>query len=54
MTYNIAFPKRVTRGFMLDNLNMSSDSYWGFLKLNDEQFQGILAKAEIDEGIIIN
>lgn len=54
MTYNIAFSKRVTRGYMIDNLKISPDLYWGFLKLNEDQFQGIIDKAEIDEGIIIN
>lgn len=54
MTYNIAFNKRVTRGYMIDVLKISSNQYWGFFQLNDDQFQGILDKAEINEGIIIN
>lgn len=54
MTYNIAFPKRVTRSYMIDNLKISYNQYWGFFQLNDDQFQGILDKAEINEGIIIN
>lgn len=29
MTYNIALTKRVTNGYLVDNLNMSP-KYWGF------------------------
>ncbi|MCQ2191422.1 MAG: N-acetyltransferase [Paludibacteraceae bacterium] len=53
MTYNVAFTKRVTRGYMLDKIGISSD-YWGFFQLTDEQFDEIIKKAEINEGIIIN
>jgi hypothetical protein len=54
MTYNIALTKKVTRGYMLDNIGISPDIYWGFFRLTDEQFQGILEKGEINENIIIN
>lgn len=54
MTYNIALNKRVTRGFLLDEVGISPDLYWGFFQLNDEQFKAILKKGEIDENIIIN
>ncbi|MBG9215062.1 N-acetyltransferase [Bacteroides fragilis] len=54
MTYNIALTKRVTRGYLLDNLGISSDIYWGFFRLSDEQFRGILEKGEINENIIID
>lgn len=53
MTYNIALTKRVTNGFMVDELKMSPN-YWGFFQLTDEQFDAILKKGEVDEGIIIN
>lgn len=54
MTYNIALNKRVTQGYLLDNLGLSPDIYWGFFPLTDEQFKGILTKGEVDENIIIN
>lgn len=54
MTYNIALTKRVTRGYLLDNIGISPDIYWGFFRLTDEQFQRILDKGEINENIIIN
>lgn len=54
MVYNIALTKRVTRAFLLDDLKIPSDQYFGFFQLTDEQFDSILKKGEIDEGIIIN
>lgn len=54
MTYNIALTKRVTRGYLLDNLGISPDIYWGFFRLNEDQFRGILDKGEINENIIID
>ena len=53
MTYNIALTKRVTNGYLVDELGMSPN-YWGFFQLTDEQFEAILRKGEIDEGVIIN
>lgn len=54
MTYNIALKKRVTRGYLLDNLNFSSDIYWGFFQLSDAQFRGILKEGEAPLNVIIN
>lgn len=54
MTYNIALTKRVTRAYLLDDFKISSDQYFGFFQLTDEQFDAILKKGEIDESIIIN
>lgn len=54
MTYNIALTKRVTRAYLLDDLKISSDQYFGFFQLTDEQFDAILKKGEIDESVIIN
>ena len=54
MTYNIALTKRVTRGYLLDSLGISPNIYWGFFRLSDDQFQGILEKGEINENIIID
>lgn len=54
MTYNIALNKRVTRGFLTDEVGISSSLYWGFFQLTDEQFNLILKKGEIDENLIID
>lgn len=53
MTYNIALTKRVTNGYLVDELKMSPN-YWGFFQLTDEQFDAILKKGEVDESAIIN
>ena len=53
MTYNIALTKRVTNGYMVDELKMAPQ-YWGFFQLTDEQFDAILKKGEVDESVIIN
>lgn len=54
MIYNIALNKRVTRGYLIDEVGISGDLYWGFLQLTDEQFKSILQKGEVDENIIID
>lgn len=54
MTYNIALSRRVTRGYLLDEVGISADRYWGFFQLTDIQFDAILKKGEINENIIIN
>lgn len=53
MTYNIALTKRVTRQYLLDEVGISSNIYWGFFQLNDDQFNSIISKGEINENIII-
>ena len=53
MTYNIALTKRVTNGYLVDNLKMNPN-YWGFFQLTDEQFDAILKKGEIDESVIVD
>lgn len=54
MTYNIALSKRVTRGYLLDEVGIPEDYYWGFFQLTDGQFNAILKKGEINENIIVN
>lgn len=54
MTYNIALSKRVTRGYLLDEVGIPADYYWGFFQLTDGQFDAILKKGEINENIIVN
>lgn len=53
MTYNIALTKRVTNGYLVDELRMAPN-YWGFFQLTNEQFDAILKKGEVDESVIIN
>jgi L-amino acid N-acyltransferase YncA len=53
MPYNIALTKRVTNGYLVDELKVHPD-YWGFFQLTDEQFDAILKKGEVDEGVIVD
>lgn len=53
MTYNIALNKRITNGYLIDNIGLHPE-YWGFFKLKDDQFKEILRIGEINENIIIN
>ena len=53
MTYNIALTKRVTNGYLVDELGLAP-SYWGYFQLTDSQFDAILKKGEVDESVIIN
>ena len=54
MTYNIALSKRVTRGYLIDEVGIPTNYYWGFFQLTDGQFDAILKKGEINENLIIN
>lgn len=52
MTYNIAFKKRVTNGYLVDNVGLKPN-YWGVFSLNDQQFGQILRAGEVDESLIV-
>lgn len=54
MTYNIALNKRITRHALIESMGFSRNSYWGFMIINDEQFNKILEVGEVNESIIIN
>lgn len=53
MTYNIALTRRITKQILMEELGVKP-RYWGFFKLTDEQFEGILERGEIYENIIID
>lgn len=54
MTYNIALCKKVTRGMLLDNTDLSSNDYWGFMELSDSQFDYILKEGKVNENFIVD
>ena len=54
MTYNIALGKKVTRGMLLDNTDLSSNDYWGFMELTDSQFDYILKEGKVNENFIVD
>lgn len=54
MTYNAALRKRLTRHILADEIGISRAPRWSFLSLNDLQFERILEKGDVNEGIIID
>lgn len=54
MVYNLAFPKRITRKALIEKAGIPRENYWGFMKLNNKQFDKILELSEVDESAIIN
>jgi hypothetical protein len=53
-TYNLALPKRVTRGQMIEKFGFDANAYWGFMPLSHEQLASVLAAGELDESLVIN
>jgi len=53
MTYNIAFKKRVTNGYLVDTLGISP-AYWGVFKISDGDFSNIIKAGGVDESLIVN
>lgn len=52
-TYNIALPKRVTRGTMIDECGLDESAHFGILRLTPEQFHNIVSRGQINESLII-
>src|SRR5690606_14812981 len=52
-TYNVALKRRVTRGEMISELDLSEKKYWGFMEISHDQFLGIARKGMVDESLII-
>lgn len=53
MTYNVSFKKRVVLGTLRMILGIKPN-YWGFVSLNDDEFQQTLKAGEVNESIIIH
>ena len=54
MTYNISFKKRVILDTLRGIVKRESEPYWGFVSLNDDEFQQILKAGEVNESIIVH
>lgn len=54
MTYNAAFDLRIIRKELIEKVGLSSNEYWGFLRLTDEQFNNITSISKVNESLIIN
>lgn len=53
-SYNISFKKRVILDTLRGIVKRESEPYWGFVSLNDDEFQQILKAGEVNESIIIH
>lgn len=49
MLYNVAFTKRVIRKDLLEQVGISSEAYWGFCPLSDNQYNKIIELGGADE-----
>lgn len=54
MTYNVALSQRLIRKRLIEEVGMNKDSYWGFFKIDDAQFEKIINLGEINESFIIH
>lgn len=48
-TYNIALNNRITRHNLIEKIGIERDQYWGFIKLEDQEFFDILRYGGINE-----
>lgn len=54
MTYNAAFGKRITRGRLLDEANVSEHPRWDLRKLSSPQFRKILQMGNVSARLIVD
>lgn len=54
MLYNVAFTKRVIRKDLLEQVGISSDAYWGFCELSEEQYKAIIELGGANERYFID
>lgn len=56
MLYNFPLEKRIIRKNLLDDVGLptSHDTYWGYIDLNNEQFEKILRLGDVSENFIID
>jgi hypothetical protein len=53
MTYNLAFKKRVTNGYLIDRIGLQPN-YWGVFKIEKKQFDKIIEVGEVDASLIVD
>jgi hypothetical protein len=53
MTYNLAFKKRVTNGYLKDYIGLNPN-YWGVFEVTRPQFTHIIKAGEVNESLIVN
>lgn len=53
-TYNISFPKRVTRKVMIEEVGLDAKARWTCLQISNQEFKEILAKGLVHENFIVD
>lgn len=53
-TYNIAFGRRPNRGLLIDEVGLSEDAYWGFMRLTSDQLKHIVSLGEVNESLVVD
>jgi hypothetical protein len=54
MTYNSALKNRIIRKRLLEEVGLSENDYYGFLRLNSSQFKHIARLGEVSENLIVD
>jgi len=52
-TYNVAFPKRIIRKTLIEEVGINQNDYWGFLPLTKDQVLYIARLGGVDESLIV-
>lgn len=53
-TYNISFPKRITRKVLIEEVGLDANARWTCLQITEDQFLSILAKGQVDENFVVD
>ena len=53
-TYNISFPKRITRKALIEEIGLDSNARWTCLQITNDQFKAIMAKGQVNANFVVN
>jgi hypothetical protein len=53
-TYNIAFPKRINRKALIEEIGLNGADRWTFLPITDSQFEKLIISANVKESLVID
>lgn len=52
MSYNIAFPKKVIRKKLIEEVGIDENKYWGFFQLTEEQSKEIISMGQVNKNYV--
>ena len=54
-SYNFALPRRVTRGYMIEQLGFpGAGAYWGFMPISVDQLRAVVAAGNLDANYVVD